>query len=598
MRILATIGLGFSALALSYAPAAAECPGNPRALGTSRTLAIDPAEYPRIGTMQYPQTLPLADKEVVLTFDDGPLPPYTNRILEVLAGECVKANYFVVGRMARGYPELLRRIRADGHVIGTHSQNHPLTFDKMPLAEVRNEIEQGIASTASVLGDRNAVAPFFRIPGLMRGRTVEQFTQSRGLSLWSADLSGDDWKHVTAAEVVNRVMKRLDEQGKGVVLLHDIQPATAIALPELLRRLKKGGYRVVQVVPARETPAAVARAAPTEKPAARPNSPEAAGRAADRTPDPHPLEPPRATASGRFIDPDTLERPTVVPPKPAPAAPGPAPLPATDASVAAHPEVVERGMPKPSPAAPLALPDPSAQPRRLAQPAMPQPRNPLPALPPAALSSTGPARQAVLISANSGTGGNETSVPFASALKSAQSIATFAKLTASPDAVDPKQEKPNAEPPKHDTTPQAAVTPVQPAPQQAESPAQAVSPPPPATAAASPQQPARELEPPPAAAAPAQPAPPAAPHTEGSAGRAAEAAAPSRDAAAKVETPDPKSAPPADSNPDTKADAEAKAAPEAAPKRAPAIAPKPEQKPAPAAKPERPEFIRIRLAPR
>src|SRR6187200_2565224 len=93
-------------LALGGEAIATDCGGRPGALGVSRTIVVDPAEHGRIGTMNYAETLPLVDKEVVLTFDDGPLPPYTNRILDVLAEHCVKANYFLVGRMARGYPDL------------------------------------------------------------------------------------------------------------------------------------------------------------------------------------------------------------------------------------------------------------------------------------------------------------------------------------------------------------------------------------------------------------------------------------------------------------------------------------------------------------
>ena len=139
MRLPAAIGLGFGLFGAIAGANASGCPGNPGAMGTSRVLKIDPREYPLIGTVQYQETLPLNDKEVVLTFDDGPMPPYTNRVLKTLAHECVKANYFVVGRMARGYPELLRRIHAEGHVIGTHSENHPLAFEKMPLGPCRRK---------------------------------------------------------------------------------------------------------------------------------------------------------------------------------------------------------------------------------------------------------------------------------------------------------------------------------------------------------------------------------------------------------------------------------------------------------------------------
>src|SRR5437764_13426084 len=83
---------------------AGQCP--PGALGVSRTLVVGPNEHPRIGSMQYPETLPLDDHEVVLTFDDGPLPRYTSRVLETLASECVKATFFMVGQMARAYPSM------------------------------------------------------------------------------------------------------------------------------------------------------------------------------------------------------------------------------------------------------------------------------------------------------------------------------------------------------------------------------------------------------------------------------------------------------------------------------------------------------------
>src|SRR5579872_1947880 len=119
--------LGLFAGATAEAASAADCPGHPDALGTSRTLVVDPREHPRIGTMQYPETLPLADHEVVLTFDDGPLPRYSNQILEILASQCVKATFFTIGSQARFNPEGVRKLVAAGHTVGTHSQNHPLT---------------------------------------------------------------------------------------------------------------------------------------------------------------------------------------------------------------------------------------------------------------------------------------------------------------------------------------------------------------------------------------------------------------------------------------------------------------------------------------
>ena len=240
----------FALMSLTAGALAAECPGNPEALGVSRVIAVDPVEHARLGTMQYRETLPLEDGEVVLTFDDGPLPPYSNRVLDILASECVKATYFMVGRMAQVHPEMVRRIHDAGHTIGTHSQNHPLTFHKMPVEKVQQEVDQGIASVAAALGSADEVAPFFRIPGLLRADDVESYLASRHLMTWSADFPADDWKRIGAAEIARRAISRLEAKGKGVLLLHDIHPATVLALPMIFKELKARGYRIVHVVPA------------------------------------------------------------------------------------------------------------------------------------------------------------------------------------------------------------------------------------------------------------------------------------------------------------------------------------------------------------
>jgi peptidoglycan/xylan/chitin deacetylase (PgdA/CDA1 family) len=229
---------------------AAECT-NPNALGVSRTLVIDNTSHPRLGSQQYDETLPLADHEVVLTFDDGPLGAYTTRILDLLAAECVKATYFLVGTMAQNNPALVQRIQKEGHTIGTHSLNHPLTFDRMPLQNAEREIDGGITLVKAALGEQGQVAPFFRIPGLLRSNSVENALASRKLVTWSVDLVADDWhRRITADEIAKRALRRLDARGRGILLLHDIHPATALAMPAILKGLKARGFRVVHVVPA------------------------------------------------------------------------------------------------------------------------------------------------------------------------------------------------------------------------------------------------------------------------------------------------------------------------------------------------------------
>jgi len=236
-------------LVVTTSPTLAAPCTNPDALGTSRTVVIDPAEHIRLGAIQYRETLPLADHEVVLTFDDGPLPPYSNRILDILASECVKATYFLVGSMAKAHPRVVQRIAAEGHTIGTHSRTHPFTFNTMDSARMRREVQGGITLVSAALGGREP-APFFRIPGLLRASRVEFYLATQGLMTWSADIVSDDWRHISADEIARRTLARLEARGKGMVLLHDIHRTTALALPKLLRALKARGYRIVHVVPA------------------------------------------------------------------------------------------------------------------------------------------------------------------------------------------------------------------------------------------------------------------------------------------------------------------------------------------------------------
>jgi len=242
----------------SISAPAAECPGNFEALGTSRVLAIGPDAFSHVGSMQYKQTLPLNDHEVVITFDDSPLPPYTDIVLKILASQCVKANYFLIGKMARTYPYWVRRIYNEGHTVGTHTLDHPIALKRLPLPKVEQEVDGGIAAVEAAIGDPKAVAPFFRIPSLARSDAIDKFLASHSLITWSTDVVADDWfRRITPQQIVKRAIERLDAKGRGILLLHDIHPATALALPSLLNELKEHGYHVVHVVPTGEMPQSV-----------------------------------------------------------------------------------------------------------------------------------------------------------------------------------------------------------------------------------------------------------------------------------------------------------------------------------------------------
>lgn len=239
-------------MSLTGAPAlSVEC-ANPDALGTSRTLVVDPAEHPRVGSFQYAETLPLAEMEIVLTFDDAPRPIHTARVLDILAAECVKATYFVIGQHAQHFPDLVRRIRAEGHTLANHTYRHPLIFDRAPVERIRKEVDEGFAAIAAALGEEAVIAPFFRSPGLLRSERAESYLAGRGLMLWSTDVMAHDWKRkIDEAGIIRRTFDRLAAKGnRGIVLLHDIKEKTASALPAMLREFKARGFRIVHVVPA------------------------------------------------------------------------------------------------------------------------------------------------------------------------------------------------------------------------------------------------------------------------------------------------------------------------------------------------------------
>jgi len=243
---------GLAALAWTSAAAGAPCPGNPDALGTERVLAVDTRATPRVGRKQFPATLPLAPKEVVLTFDDGPWRGTTERVLDDLRRECVQATFFMVGARAAEYPALARRVLAEGHTVGYHTFSHPL-LNHMPLAAAEAEIDHGIAAVEKALYGRTGqepATPFFRFPGFASSPALLDRLARRGIVVFGADLWASDWNPMFPADQLHLVMNRLHAAGGGIVLFHDTKAQTAAMIPPFLRELKRHGYRIVHVVPA------------------------------------------------------------------------------------------------------------------------------------------------------------------------------------------------------------------------------------------------------------------------------------------------------------------------------------------------------------
>lgn len=226
--------------------AAASAPGctNPNAIGVARTVEIDTTGAPGFGMEHYKAHDFLEPKEVVLTFDDGPQVKTTKAILDALSSHCTKAIFFSIGKMALGMPEIIRDVAHRGHTIGTHTWSHA-DIRKKPEQEGKDEIEKGISAVRRAVG--GPVAPFFRYPYLRDSQASIAHLARRNIAIFSTDIDSFDFKPQTAEHLVKTIMAKLDKKGKGIILMHDIQPHTAKALPLLLDQLKAGGYKIVHI---------------------------------------------------------------------------------------------------------------------------------------------------------------------------------------------------------------------------------------------------------------------------------------------------------------------------------------------------------------
>lgn len=242
--------------AAAAAPAAAPAPAapaaikntcaNPDALGVGRVVEIDTTGGPGFGFEHFKQLDFLRDKEVVLTFDDGPWPVNTPAVLKALGEECTKAIFFPIGKHATYYPEILKQVATAGHTVGAHTWSHAnLNNKKLSEQQQIDEIEKGYSAVKWAIG--GAPAPFFRFPALQHPPTMVTYLGNRNVAIYSCDVDSFDFRAKNADKIVETVMGKLDKNGKGIILMHDFQKHTAEALPQLLRKLKAGGYKVVHM---------------------------------------------------------------------------------------------------------------------------------------------------------------------------------------------------------------------------------------------------------------------------------------------------------------------------------------------------------------
>ncbi len=222
----------------------------PGGMGLSRIVEIDTTGGPGFGFEHFKQYDFLREKEVVLTFDDGPWPENTPAVLKALADNCLKATFFEIGEHAMWHPEITKQVVEAGMTLGSHTWSHK-DLARNPYASdldlAKQEIEMGISAVHAAAS--SPIAPFFRFPNLQHPPELLSYLAERNIASFSTDIDSFDFKMHKPDQVIKSVMSKLEKHGKGIILMHDFQRATAEAMPELLKQLKAGGYKVVHVVP-------------------------------------------------------------------------------------------------------------------------------------------------------------------------------------------------------------------------------------------------------------------------------------------------------------------------------------------------------------
>jgi peptidoglycan-N-acetylglucosamine deacetylase len=216
-------------------------------LGTSRILSVGTNGGLQVGLKSYPQTLQLNDKELILTFDDGPIAGSTTKVLDILAAQNVRATFFLIGRNAANHPDLVKRMANEGHTIATHSQTHPMTLRDMNEAAAKANMEAGFSSVTKALGGAGTLSPFFRYPGFGDSVALNSWLGAKNIGVFGTDIWASDWINMNSEAQLNLLMGRIRIARRGIVLLHDPRLQTVNMLADFLKTLKAEGYKIVHM---------------------------------------------------------------------------------------------------------------------------------------------------------------------------------------------------------------------------------------------------------------------------------------------------------------------------------------------------------------
>jgi peptidoglycan-N-acetylglucosamine deacetylase len=218
----------------------------PAATGARGVRNLDSPQIPKVPTpgakISY-SSVHVNGPYLAITFDDGPQPQNTPRLLGILRERNIKATFFVVGSLAKEYPNIIRAILADGHEIGNHTLTHPLNMTRLSDEKIRHEV----GSTSQALMDIAGYRPhLFRPPGGATNARIKQWLYDEyGLNniLWSVD--PNDWKRPGVSVVTQRLVS--GAHPGAILLCHDLHAPTVDAMPGTLDALLAKGYRFVTV---------------------------------------------------------------------------------------------------------------------------------------------------------------------------------------------------------------------------------------------------------------------------------------------------------------------------------------------------------------
>lgn len=207
----------------------------------TREIPIDAKEFPVITDGQLP------DKTLVLTFDDGPHPERTPRLLEMLKERNILVQFFLVGRNTLLNRDAVKAMADAGHEVGCHSFTHP-DLRKLPFQSAKKEIEDGFSAINTVLG---RPGHFFRYPYGAHTTDLRRYLIQTSTTEFFWNIDTLDWKHKDPDFLLNFALEQVKREGRGVVLFHDIQPQTLAIMPAFLAALKNLDYKFAVFRPTR-----------------------------------------------------------------------------------------------------------------------------------------------------------------------------------------------------------------------------------------------------------------------------------------------------------------------------------------------------------